>query len=74
MKHLWFVVLIGQVLMHSAIAQNAKTTANSGFSFDVYGDSRSMMYLPYKASQEADTRRLMVDMFDLALPERLRQT
>ena len=71
MKHLWFVVLIGQVLMHSAIAQNAKTTANSGFSFDVYGDSRSMMYLPYKASQEADTRRLMVDMFDLALPEKV---
>jgi Calcineurin-like phosphoesterase len=66
-----FAVLLGQVLMHSAIAQNAKTTANSGFSFDVYGDSRSMMYLPYRASQEADARKLMVDMFDLVLPEKV---
>lgn len=64
-------ILLAQVLMHSAIAQNAKTTADSGFSFDVYGDSRSMMYLPYKASQEADTRKLMVEMFDLALPEKV---
>jgi hypothetical protein len=41
-----------------------------GFSFDVYGDSRSMMYLPYKADQEADARQLMVSMFDLVLPEK----
>ena len=50
------------------MAQNAKSTANSGFSFDVYGDSRSMMYLPYKADQEAEARQLMVDMFELVLP------
>jgi len=71
MKLPLLAVLLGQVLMHSAIAQNAKTTANSGFSFDVYGDSRSMMYLPYRASQEADARKLMVDMFDLVLPEKV---
>jgi hypothetical protein len=40
----------------------------SGFSFDVYGDSRSMMYLPYTADQEAEARKLMVDMFELVLP------
>jgi hypothetical protein len=30
-----------------------------------------MMYLPYKASQEADARKLMADMFDLVLPEKV---
>jgi hypothetical protein len=43
----------------------------SGFSFAVYGDSRSMMYLPYKADQEAEARELMVDMFELVLPEKV---
>jgi hypothetical protein len=71
MTRLLLTVLLGQVLMHSAIAQNAESTVNSGFSFDVYGDSRSMMYLPYKAAQEADARKLMVDMFDLVLPEKV---
>jgi len=70
MKLPLLAVLFGQVLMHSAIAQEVKTTANAGFSFDVYGDSRSMMYLPYKAAQEADARKLMVEMFDLVLPEK----
>jgi Calcineurin-like phosphoesterase len=70
MKRLLLAVLLPQVLMHSAVAQNAKSAANPGFSFDVYGDSRSMMYLPYRASQEADARKLMVDMFDLVLPEK----
>ena len=27
-----------------------------------------MMYLPYKADQEAEARQLMVDMFALVLP------
>jgi len=66
MKHLLLAVLLGEVLTHSAIAQNGKTTA--GFSFDVYGDSRSMMYLPYKQSEEAEARKLMVDMFELVVP------
>jgi hypothetical protein len=28
-----------------------------------HGDSRSMMYLPYKQSEEAQARELQVDMF-----------
>jgi hypothetical protein len=28
--------------------------ADGGFSFAVYGDSRSMFYLPYKSDQEAE--------------------
>ena len=54
-----------------ARAQTSLTSnsAGSGFSFAVYGDSRSMMYLPYKADQEAEAREFMVDIFDLVLPE-----
>jgi hypothetical protein len=49
-------------------AQEKSKTAKAGFSFDVYGDSRSMMYLPYKQDQEAEARKLIVDMFELVLP------
>jgi len=52
-------------------AQQAPGPAASRFSFAVYGDSRSMMYLPYKADQEAEARDLMVDMFELVLPEKV---
>src|SRR5271157_1627751 len=52
-------------------AQQVSPLPDSGFSFAVYGDSRSMMYLPYKSDQEADARRLMVDMFELVLPEKV---
>jgi hypothetical protein len=45
--------------------------ADSGFSFAVYGDSRSMMYLPYKADQEAEARALMTDLFELVMPEKV---
>jgi len=55
----------------TATAQKKSHPANSGFSFDVYGDSRSMMYLPYKQDQEAEARKLMVDMFELVLPPKV---
>src|SRR5271165_1167241 len=59
------------LLSAPAIAQQASRPADAGFSFAVYGDSRSMMYLPFKKEQEADARRLMVDMFELVLPEKV---
>jgi hypothetical protein len=40
-----------------------------GFSFAVYGDSRSMMYLPYEESQKAEAQKLIVDLFSIAMPE-----
>jgi hypothetical protein len=55
----------------TATAQQVSHPADSGFSFDVYGDSRSMMYLPYKQDQEAEARRFMADIFDLVLPEKV---
>ena len=55
----------------NAHAQTATPAKESAFSFAVYGDSRSMMYLPYKSDQEAQARELMVDMFQLVLPEKV---
>jgi hypothetical protein len=47
----------------------AAPSAPGGFSFAAYGDSRSMMYLPYKESEKAEAQKLMVDMFSLVMPE-----
>ena len=68
-----FIALFALVAGAAAAAEEstaAKKSA-SGFSFAVYGDSRSMMYLPYKSDQETEARQLMVDMFELVLPEKV---
>jgi hypothetical protein len=75
------VVVVGTIaaLLSPGCAKNApadekvKTAeeGRAGFSFAVYGDSRSMMYLPYKQDQEAEARQLMVDMFELVLPAKV---
>jgi hypothetical protein len=54
-----------------AAAQQAQQGGNLAFSFGVYGDSRSMMYLPYKSDQREEAIKLMVDMFELVLPEKV---
>jgi hypothetical protein len=55
----------------TATAQQTKRGAGSAFSFAVYGDSRSMMYLPYKSDQREEATKLMVDIFALVLPEKV---
>ena len=40
----------------TATAQQVVHPTDTGFSFAVYGDSRSMFYLPYKSDQEAEAR------------------
>jgi hypothetical protein len=55
----------------NATAQQTEPVTPSAFSFAVYGDSRTMMNLPYKADQQADATKLMVDMFNLVLPEKV---
>ena len=62
------VVLVLQPLC--AMAQKAQPAA-AGFSFAVYGDSRSMFYLPYRSDQEAEARQLMVHMFELVFPRNI---
>jgi hypothetical protein len=42
MKKTLLAILLGLVLALSAMAQNAGGAPNSGFSFDVYGDSSTM--------------------------------
>jgi len=54
-----------------ALMAGCATDRTEGFTFAVYDDSRSMMYLPYKSEQEAQARQLMVDMFELVLPEKV---
>src|SRR5262252_1875011 len=62
------LALLPALRPHAAIAQQ---TSNSAFSFAVYGDSRSMMYLPYKSAQKEEAVKLMVDMFELVFPEKV---
>jgi hypothetical protein len=59
------------VLVGNVDAQKASRPAESPFSFDVYGDSRSMMYLPYKQDQEPQARELMLNIFEFVLPEKV---
>jgi hypothetical protein len=56
---------------HTANARRAKREAGSAFSFAVYGDSRPMMYLPHKVDQIKEIHKLLVEMFDLVLPEKV---
>jgi len=37
----------------------------------VYGDSRSMLFLPYREDQQADARRYLADIYDLMLSEKM---
>ncbi len=63
--------LVAVLALTCSTATAQKASAPTAFSFDVYGDSRSMMYLPYKPDQEAEARELMVDMFELVLPQKV---
>jgi hypothetical protein len=58
----------------NALTSESVETAQQGgastFSFAVYGDSRPMMYLPYKEGQP-EVNKLFVEMFGLVLPEKV---
>src|SRR5215470_5076415 len=61
-------VLGGALLPTVAQAQTASPIG--GFSFAACGDSRPMMYLPYKDGHP-DLVRLFTEMFGLVMPERV---
>src|SRR5215472_14997938 len=65
------LALLPTLWPRTVAAQQAKQGGSLAFSFAVYGDSRSMMYLPYKSDQREEAIKLMVDMFELVLPERV---
>src|SRR3974390_54928 len=81
MKHnmkvwsMFFALFAVFLLVAGPVAAAEKRTAAKkpapGFSFAVYGDSRSMMYLPYKSDQREEAIKLMVSMFALVLPEKV---
>ena len=54
----------------AANAASAQQAPSAAFSFAVYGDSRPMMYLPYKEGQP-ELNQLFVEMFGLVMPERI---
>ena len=49
----------------------ASGSSGSGFSFAVYGDSRPMMYLPFKNDGQPDLTKLFVELFGLVMPEKV---
>src|SRR5262245_44716283 len=68
-----YIALFTLVAGSAAAAEESPATKQSasGFSFAVYGDSRSMMYLPYNLDQKDDATNAMVDMFELVLPAKV---
>jgi len=64
------LALVAEPAVAAEQTSAAKKSA-SGFSFAVYGDSRSMMYLPYMETQKEEATNAMVDMFGLVLPEKV---
>ena len=62
-------VLPATLPSNRASAQSAVT--KDGFSFAAVGDSRPMMYLPYKEDSQPDLVRLFVEMFGLVMPEKM---
>jgi len=65
------LALLPTLLPRTAVAQQTTDIGSRSFSFAVYGDSRSMMYLPYKSHQREEAIKLMVDIFALVLPEKV---
>ena len=60
---------VSLLLVLPALAR-AQAKEAGKFSFAVYGDSRTMMYLPYKEGQEEKIHKQLVDVFALALGEK----
>jgi hypothetical protein len=53
-----------------AFAQQLAQPTSSGFSFAAVGDTRPMMYLPYKEGQP-DLNKFFVEMWGLVMPEKV---
>lgn len=56
----------------AAVAQSGPVptgTSKGAFSFAVYGDSRTMMYLPHHISERDSAISLMTSMFELVAPD-----
>jgi hypothetical protein len=67
-------IIVALTLVAGPVAAAEKSTAAKkpapGFSFAAYGDSRTMMYLPPEEAQKEEAIKLMVEMFNLVMPEK----
>src|SRR5712675_480181 len=68
-----YLIIVGLIISGLPIHAQKPSHPTTGFSFAVYGDSRSMMYLPYKEEERDSAVKLMVDMFELVLPAKVSQ-
>jgi hypothetical protein len=50
-----------------------RTQQKAGFSFAVYGDSRTMMYIPYKEDQQEKIQKQLVDVLALVLGDKVEE-
>jgi hypothetical protein len=59
------LVLVGGLVLltQAAVAQSG------AYSFAAYGDSRTMMYLPSRADQQAEAIKFLVTLFNLVMPD-----
>src|SRR5256886_8049449 len=64
------IALLPAFQPQAATAQQMPSAAGSAFSLAVYGDSRPMMYLPFKDGQR-DLTKLFVEMFGLVMPTKI---
>lgn len=70
MRKLSYVVMLAFLLPNGfALAQATNTAGETAFSFDVYGDSRSMLFLPYRQDQEAEARHYLAGVYELMFSE-----
>jgi hypothetical protein len=65
-----FVGAVAAILLAGVASTRSAGESPGGFSFAALGDSRPMMYLPYKQGQ-AELTKLFVEMFGLVLPARV---
>ncbi|HEU0208007.1 MAG TPA: hypothetical protein VFQ78_03425 [Candidatus Udaeobacter sp.] len=66
-----FTLVAGAAAAAAAEKSTPPKKSAVGFSFAVYGDSRSPMYLPNMETQKEEATNAMVDMFQLVLPEKV---
>jgi hypothetical protein len=64
------LALLPALCLPTVTAQQAPSAQRSAFSFAVYGDSRPMMYLPYKEGQPG-LNKMFVEMFGLVMPDKV---
>jgi hypothetical protein len=67
-----FIAVLTLVAGPAAAAEKSAAAKKPapGFSFAACGDSRTMMYLPPKEAQKEEAIKLMVEMFNLVMPEK----